>query len=421
MDELFGRLFAFDHLRDVPAGIKRVTLSRTIRWFGWGLGESLIPIFLLTFSTSFTEAGMLKSIYDAIFLIALPIVSMFADMLTSRMLLIIALIVYPFIGLSYFVAGLTGMVFFIIFARGLNGVAWCVDTIGVDTYVRRTAGPHSAAAAFGYVESIANLGWLAAAVIGFFMVQYVPVHILLFMIVPTSLLALWPLWHLKDGNPHSTRAAHVFHSYQAFFSNVRTWHAGQRRVAWISFFLSVLSSMSTFFLPIAAYERGASLQEVVLMTILFSIPALGAWSIANVVDQIHKRPLLIALLSIMPLMFLGVALVPTYAVEVVAAFAIQVVVVSVDLIMQSYITVISPREQYGSVTGAMDGIKEFGIMVTPVIAGAFADMSGLQGMFGAMFFVSIITALYAYRYPISHRKPEEMVMPVAIPLDAELE
>ncbi len=413
--EFLNKFFSVDHLRDVPRGVTLVAVSRTIRWIGWGFGESLIPIFLLAFSHSFTETGLFKSVYDIAFLLALPIVSLVADSVSSRTLMVLALLIYPFVGISYFLAGITGIGILIIFARGFNGIAYCLDTIGVDTYLRRTAPKHAESSVFGYIESVTNFGWIMAALFGFFLIKYIPVYVLLLLIAPTSYLALLPLRRLKDGQPNTTRAASVLHSYQALFQNVRTWHVGQRRVAILTFFLALTSGISTFFLPIAAYEGGASLQEVILMTVLFSLPFLGAWSISNIVDYTNKRILLLVLLFMLPVLFLFVAAAPSYTVEALAAFAVETIAVGENLILQAYITVISPRERFGSITGAMDGISEIAAVVTPILAGIVADIVGLRGMFAVIGVLSLGVAFYAYRYPITHRIPDDPV-PTFVPL-----
>ena len=77
---------------EIPAGVKWVALARAVRWFGWGFGETLLPVFILTFSTSLTEAGLINSAYDLIFLISLPFVGFLADAISSKTLLIIGLL-----------------------------------------------------------------------------------------------------------------------------------------------------------------------------------------------------------------------------------------------------------------------------------------------------------------------------------------
>ncbi len=59
----------------IPQGIRTMTLARGLRWLGWGLCETLIPVLIFSFSHTFVEAGIFRSIYDIVFLISLPAVS----------------------------------------------------------------------------------------------------------------------------------------------------------------------------------------------------------------------------------------------------------------------------------------------------------------------------------------------------------
>ena len=119
----------------IPRGIKIVTLARGIRWFGWGLCETLIPVLLFSFSHTYVEAGIFRSIYDVVFILALPFVSTLGDRIPAKSLILFALALYPLIGLSYFLAGALGLAVFIVFARALNGITWCSDRISYSTWL----------------------------------------------------------------------------------------------------------------------------------------------------------------------------------------------------------------------------------------------------------------------------------------------
>ena len=51
----------------IPKGDKLVILATSIRWFGWGLFEALLPIFLFQFANTYAETGLLSSIYNILF------------------------------------------------------------------------------------------------------------------------------------------------------------------------------------------------------------------------------------------------------------------------------------------------------------------------------------------------------------------
>src|SRR4051812_23862015 len=100
--------------RDLSRGVRLVAAARAIRWIGWGFGEALLPIFFVQFSSSLTEAGLLQATMQMVFLIIFPLVGMLADTFPARTLLIAAALFYPFIGLSFYVAGISGLILFVI-------------------------------------------------------------------------------------------------------------------------------------------------------------------------------------------------------------------------------------------------------------------------------------------------------------------
>ena len=83
----------------IPTGIRVITLARSVRWFGWGMCETLIPVLLFAFSNSYVEAGLFRAVYDIVFLLALPFVSFYADRVPAKFLLLTAL-AFGFWGLS---------------------------------------------------------------------------------------------------------------------------------------------------------------------------------------------------------------------------------------------------------------------------------------------------------------------------------
>ena len=115
--------------------------------------------------------------------------------ISSKTLLIIGLLIYPFIGISYYLAGATGLILFVIFARGINGLSYCLDTIGNNTYIRRMTPKGVVASSFGYMASTANFFWAVSAIAGAFTSSDLchTVGTLLFLVTPFALLALIPL------------------------------------------------------------------------------------------------------------------------------------------------------------------------------------------------------------------------------------
>src|SRR3989339_469829 len=146
----------------IPEGIRILTWSTSVRWFGWGLGEAFVPIFLLSFSENFSETGLLASIYNITFFLSIPFAGYLADNIKIRSMILAGLIIYIFIGLGYFLAGATGAIIFIVIARGLNGIAYSLDQVGRESYFIRHYPEDKISKIFGKFDVITNFWWIIA-------------------------------------------------------------------------------------------------------------------------------------------------------------------------------------------------------------------------------------------------------------------
>src|ERR1700723_548483 len=124
-------------LPEIPYGVRVITIATAVRWFGWGLAESLIPVFIFSFAHTYATTGLIGSAYDFAFIIALPIVGVAADELPATSLVALSLAIYPLVGLAYLMAGVFGLVAFVVIARIVNGVTYALDCVGRETYIRR--------------------------------------------------------------------------------------------------------------------------------------------------------------------------------------------------------------------------------------------------------------------------------------------
>lgn len=393
------------NLERIPSGVKWLTAARTIRWFGWGFGETLLPVFILSFSASLTEAGILSSAYDFLFLISLPVVGFFADVVSSRILLIIGLLIYPFIGLSLYLAGVFGTVLFLILARALNGIAYCLDTVGTDTYIRRVTPGSSIASAFGFMASWANFGWALAAIAGAYVVRFVPIHVLLFAVTPFALVALIPLIHAKRDVPAHRRsfdAQTLLHPLSAFLKEVATMKKGFRSVVFLMFILDVASIAATFFIPIDAYRNGASLSAVAFLCVLSALPTLSEFWLAEFIDgsSSKRRWSLFFALAALPFLFLVSSFVTAFSVRILVAFGIELAAILGSLSLQSYATVLSHRDRFGEISSVLEGASTVGDLTGPLAIGLLADALGFPYTFAILAGGFLLIAVYFYRHPI---------------------
>ena len=381
---------------DVPADVRRVAWARAIRWFGWGFGETLLPIFILGFTTSLAQAGLISSAYDLVFLGSVIVVGSLADSFPGKSLIFLDLLLYPLIGVGYYFAGALGLVSLVILGRALNGLTYCLDTVGVDTYIRRFAKKESIATAFGYVASLANASWLTAALLGAYLVRLIPVYNLLFLITPFSLLAILPLSRAKRDRPTGGRATL---SLTRFVSELKAIDSGLRSAISLSFAFEFASVASTFFIPIAAYRGGAGLPGVALLCVISAVPSLFEFWLAQFIDgesEKRRRSLIVAVGSLPPLLF-AAAFVTAWSARVVVALGIELAAVFGGLALQSYATAISRPARFGETSSVLEGASTLGDLAAPVIIGVVADARGLPITFALSAVLFLVVGLTSVR------------------------
>jgi len=379
----------------IPKGIKIITLARSVRWFGWGMCETLIPVLLFSFSNSYVEAGFFRAIYDIVFLIALPFVSLWADRIPAKFFLLFALAIYPFIGLSYFLSGLLGTAFFIIVARSINGVAWCCDSVGGDTYLRRYALQEHLSKSFGYLSSLPNFSWMLAALVSIPLISIIPIYWLFLAIAPTAIAAYFVVQSAPvDIVPaQKTVSKEYFQNFLETVRGIAEWKAEIWVLAYLTFLVACIDLLGTFFVPIFAYTESDSLVHVVIITVIFAIPSAFAFWFGTFIDKVSKGIFTTISLLIVALLLGVLAYEHWYVLQLIGIFVLGILTVCISLALQALATQISHRDHYGRVSSLMAGADEFGAVVGPLLIGLLIDRSGMNMTFVALAAVVVITAL----------------------------
>jgi len=359
----------------LPQGVRIFAWVRAIRWFGWGFGEPLLPIFIMAFSHTFAEAGLFSSTVQITSLISLPIIGMWADQFSAKRLVVWSLILSPLIGISYLLAGIWGMAVFVVVARMVNGFVWELENVGVATYYRRVIDRRRIAASFGYLDTWTNLAWIAAAILAMYLVSFVPIHYLLFGIAPFSFVAVLVALKVPKDHPISEKINHlppiqIHRSAELWKSRVeRFWLLGT-----LVAFSSILNSLITFFIPITAYLNGANLPMVILLGIFGALPSLFGYALGIIADK-HNRYILLAfsLLCIAGISLWLIAI-HAYWLKLCAVFFLGIILELCFVVQNSLITTLGSAKTYGKRGSAFEVISTFGDLAAPLILGIALDV-----------------------------------------------
>ncbi len=368
--------------QSLSPSVKLIAWARTIRWIGWGFGESLIPLFIFYFSHTFAEAGLFKSIYDIVMLLALPVLGAWADRVSAKHLIIVALILYPFVGIGYFLAGVFGATIFIVLARALNGLLWGMEDMGVSTYYRRMANRGTVGASFGYIDSWSNFGWIIAALVGMVFVSFVPIHWLLLAVSPFAIIAFFVARRApKDAPTQSERPSSVsMRSYRRAFEEWQSWDLHLWLLSALVLFSSVISALMWFFIPIDAYIQGAQPSFVVLLMVIGAVPTLFGYMLGKLVDRRNKYGLVAFGLIATAVIMAGVAIFPQYAMKFFASFLLGIILELFSVVQKSLVTTLGPAETYGQRGGAFESVVALGDLAAPLALGVALDLLGFSNV-----------------------------------------
>jgi MFS family permease len=394
------RLSHFFSSSEIPYGVKIITLATSIRWIGWGFAETLIPIFIYSFSNTFAEAGLIKSGYDLGLILALPIIGMAADRFRASTLILIGLFIYFFIGASYFLAGTTGLVIFIIFARFANGVGYALDSVGRATYFRRHSPPEKMATVFGYFDTIADFWWIVAALLGIVLIKYFSIGTLLFLITPTSVISFLIIWKFRKNEKELVHPVASDEASLRALSGVKNWSRTLKSLILLNFFVSGAAAVIVFFLPIEAYTEGANLGMVVLFGIVTTLPTLFGWELGKWFDIKGTSFFTYGLILFTVLVF-SIPFFSGYLWKLVVTFLIGLIVEFISVGNNELVTIHSSPEHFGQVDGIMRSISNIGAMVGPLFIGISIDSFGIKTSYIAL---GTLMLLVTFMFNISNRK-----------------
>ncbi|MES2225104.1 MAG: MFS transporter [Patescibacteria group bacterium] len=379
---------------ELPSGVRVITFITSIRWFGWGFGETLIPVMIYSFGHSFAQAGLLSAGYEVGLILTLPIIGIAADRMKATTLILIGLAIYLFVGSSYLLAGITGLAIFIIIARFLNGIAYSFDSIGRQTYFMRHTPASLVATAFGYLDTVADFWWIVAALLGIILVQYVSIPVLLFFITPFAAIGIVNVirFRRKEKEVPITIERQSKGLLIKEFSN---WNQPLKALTAFNFFITAAATVVAFFVPIEAHQNGASLAAIVVMGVISTIPTLFGWDLGKLFDVKGSRVFTLGLLAFAVLMF-SLVFLRSYIWQVAIYFLVNVVVELLYVGNAELVSLHANPEHLGKITGIMRSTGYIGGLTGPLAAGVIMDSYGVPSAYAAFGVILLILAVLFY-------------------------
>ncbi len=389
----------------IPKGIRLISWATAIRFVGWGVVEIFIPVFLLSFAQNFTETGFLKSIYDIVFLLSLPIISRLADRISGKKIILSGLILYPIISLCYFFAGVYGAVIFIIIARVVNGLSYALDSVGKKTYIRRHSHEH-AGLMFGYFDTLANFWWLVAAVAGLFLMKIFPFHQLFLLIIPTTLIAMVFISKIphepKDGKGIQGKQGipglqanffkEIYRDYAGMISFIHKWTWKQKYVALLYALMGSIFIIFSFFIPLVSFANHHDYFLIFLLTSFAVLPYIFGVPLGMLADRSDKHSLRTAMLMGIVLLAL-VPFIETLWITLGVVFVAGLCVYYSMLVLERSATDHESRAHMGSLSGAFLSMFQMAQIASPIVIGFLIDFRSLEFAILAVCLVGALVVL----------------------------
>ncbi|NCN87191.1 MFS transporter [archaeon] len=381
--------------RETDSGIKLLTKITSIRWFGWGLGETFIPIFILLFSANFFETGLLTSIYYVMFFLFIPISGYLADKIKIKYILILGLSIYIFIGVGYFLAGFTGMIIFLILARMLNGISYSLDQVGRETYFVRHVSKKNESESFGRFDKITTFWWVLAVLVGILLINYVDIHWLLLAVTPTSIIALFLTLKLKEKPVKKTKQK-IKNPYVKIFREVKNFNSNLKNLSVMVFFFSMMSSIVYYFAPAVSYFRGESMINSVILVLAYSFPSLFGEKLGKFADKIKVKGYYLSLISLIFVLII-LAFSPNYYLLLFSMFFAGMTFELTSLTNKGFMARNSAYNKVGEVDSVLNGIGSLGSIIGPIVFGFLLDLlNPMHSYFSAILLVLVMFG-FVYR------------------------
>ena len=278
----------------------RLLLTSGMGWMFDAMDVGLLSFLLAALAADWHltkgQLGWLASLNSIGMAVGAVMFGMWADRIGRKNVFIITLLLFSLAsGLSAFATGLTMlMVLRFLIGMGLGG-----ELPVASTYVSERVPAHERGRVVVLLESFWALGWILAALIGYFVIPDYGWRVAMLISAAPAVYALYLRRGLDDDRPSAAARAAVEPWHMRF---AKLWHSEHRRstiVLWTLWFTIVFSYYGMFlWLPTVMIGKGFSMIksfEYVLIMTLAQLP--GYFTAAGLSERMGRKFVLVVYLS----------------------------------------------------------------------------------------------------------------------------
>ncbi len=375
------KLFRKDYL-SITLGIKLVVFVIFLRSLGWGFVDPYWSVYLQQFTEHYTMVGLLTSVMSFSALLAVIPLMRLTDKMKEGTIIKDGELLYFFVVIAYFVAGVFQSLPLLILALFFNGIAQTFVVVGTEAYIRKHNGDGKAGP-FGYYVALDYLGWIVGMLLAAFLVPYYNLNNMFFFVMPGILMSLVVLPRLHERGIKSLFRGfrRYFHSRKdvlSIFQDCRDLNPKMIFFFILAFFDGALRMFVFVFIPLFGLSINLSFQAIALLMAVMYMPFVFSWFLSELTDQMHKMNVIATGLFISAVSFISLFFIVQEAWVMVLAASISLSMAIVRPAYNGAITRLTPRRMFGEITGVNNFVERLGRIVGPILTGVIADVYGIQ-------------------------------------------
>lgn len=389
-------MYKLTHFKfNVPKSMYLLAFVYAIFTLGTTISGSILPVYLSQFSDAPFVLGLIGSAASLLALFVAIYVGEAIDQYGTKRFLLLGLFATSVLYVGYYVSPYLAV---IVFIQMMIGISRELVYTPFFSMVRGAATQRRLAESFSLVQATSTLGIILGPLIGgYFALMDLKIP---FLISAAAVLVSYTVM-LKTREPrYVKRNVRLGFKYlKSAWNDFKNLGSEARYLSFTMFSLHAWYSAKWFIGPLLLIHLGYTTQDVGIWLSVSLIPfLLLAMPIGSFVDRNKREEIKMLVWSIIfaliPLMFLGISS-GLYLYLFIIAIAIGNVVS--DTVLESRMTQITPKNQYGEVTGIMESIKNLGWIAGPLLTTLFAQVLGYEYSLIPIIVMFVLAAFFLTR------------------------
>ncbi len=401
-------------LKKIPKDVKVLILGMFVYVLAWGIIDPFFSIFVHSVVQNYFFTGIFYGLFYIVgAIIALPAGGI-ADKINKIKVTVIAMFLYPVLGLLYFsvpfFSSAVGIVvlFFSRLFHGVIGAFWVVE----ESFIREKSPKSETSATFGlYITAYRSCFILAPLIVIpivlFFGLNLDNVQWLLLALIPFPILGGLIISRIKStgGMPFTKAVKEVVVRDKVVkkeFKDLQELGFIGYFTLLIGFFMMSIQVIVAFLIPLHAVSLNLGLVEISLLFALINLPFLFSFFFAELADSLGKANVIAVGFVIASVALAAIALDNSLSfVFFAAAFVLGIIVAIIQPAVNGLITDITPRVNDGEMTGLFTATLRISGFISVLLLGFLAESYGLH--FPFLIFAFLILAMAGITYAIKSK------------------